>query len=44
MFHDDKFLKRIESTQGCKLRSFKTGHWPQITQANEFLQELKSFI
>lgn len=44
MFHDIKFLNRIELTDGCKSKALESGHWFMIDAADEALLEINKFF
>ena len=44
MFHDSKFLNRLDTTEGCLQRGYDAGHWLQITKAEEALADLQKFL
>lgn len=45
MFHDNRFLKRLNSTPQCKgVKVEDAGHWLQITQAKLVTKEIVEFL
>jgi hypothetical protein len=44
MFHDSRFLARIEATAGCRHASLPSGHWFMIDHAQETLGLIHAFL
>ena len=44
MFHSDKFIKRLETTPGCKAIGYNCGHWVQHYETKQVLLEIRGFV
>ena len=44
MFHDQRFLDRIDATPGCKRFALQSGHWFMIDEAEATLKLVTDFL
>ncbi len=45
MFHDQKFIDRINSTPGCKQVGYDSGHWVTYGEsAPQATKEIRDFL
>jgi len=45
MFHDERFIERLNASPQCKaVRVEKAGHWLQISQAKLVAKEIAAFL
>lgn len=43
-FHDDKFLEKLDATDGCRYKAIDGGHWFMIQQPEETMKEILQFF
>jgi pimeloyl-ACP methyl ester carboxylesterase len=44
MFHSQKFLKNLSTTEGCRVKDIYAGHWVTHFQPDQCYQEISSFL
>lgn len=44
MFHDQRFLDRVDATPGCSRYSLPAGHWFMIDQAQATIKLVQEFL
>jgi hypothetical protein len=44
MFHDQRFLKTIDSRPDCRHKAYDAGHWLAISKADEVKNEIDRFF
>ena len=44
LFHDERFLNKIERTEGCAYKAMETGHWIPLFDPKGVVRELRTFM
>jgi hypothetical protein len=44
MFHDQRFLDRIDATEGCRRVALPSGHWFMVDEPDATLRLMSDFL